>query len=381
MRMIYNDKYPVIDANMSDCQMGARKKKGCKNNIFIVNGIIHDVLMSKKMKPVLLQIYDYSQMFDSISLKQAISDVYDAGFDDDNLVLVYKANEENMAVNTPSGLSEREIIKNCVLQGETWGSMLASVQVDSIGQECVQAGYGYLYKEELPISLLGLVDDLIGVTEAGHQAQQMNVFLNTKTAEKCLQFGSSKCKTMLIGKDTKNIINTELFVDKWEVKYEVSETGEDVLVETHVGQVFIEETEEQRYLGFILSSKGDNMVNINHMKKKSKGIIRRMFSKLVKLNLRKYFIECAIIFLKVMLRSSILYACECYYNLKENEIRQLEMIEEGFLREVIKTGKSCPISQLYAEFGLTPARYEIIRIRLLYLQNILTQKEDDFTYV
>ena len=228
MRMIYNDKYPVIDANMSDCQMGARKNKGCSNNIFIVNGIIHDVLMSKKMKPVLLQIYDYSQMFDSISLKQAISDVFDAGFDDDDLVLVYKANEEiNMAVNTPSGLSERQVLKNCVLQGETWGSMLASVQVDSIGQECVQAGYGYLYKEELPISLLGLVDDIIGVTEAGHQAQQMNVFLNTKTAEKGLQFGSSKCKTMLIGKDTKDIINTELFVDKWEVKHEVSETGKE----------------------------------------------------------------------------------------------------------------------------------------------------------
>jgi hypothetical protein len=199
--------------------------------------------------------------------------VYDAGFDDNDLVLVYKANEEiNMAVNTPSGLSERQVIKNCVLQ-------VASVQVDSIGQECVQAGYGYLYKEELPISLLGLVDDIIGVTEAGHQAQQMNVFLNTKTAEKGLQFGSSKCKTMLIGEDTKDIINTELFVDKWEVKHEVSETGKEEMIETYVGEVPIEETEEQRYLGFILSSKGNNMANINHMIKKSKGIISRIFTK------------------------------------------------------------------------------------------------------
>ena len=61
-------------------------------------------------------------------------------------------------------------IKNSVLQGDTFGSLLASVQVDTIGQECVQAGYGYMYQEELPISLLGLVDDLLGVTEAGHQA-------------------------------------------------------------------------------------------------------------------------------------------------------------------------------------------------------------------
>ena len=79
---------------------------------------------------------------------------------------------------------------------------------------------------------------------------------------------------MLIGKNTENIINTKLFVDKWEVTYEESDTGEEVLVETYVGQVPIEEVEEQRYLGFVLSSQGNNMVNINSMKKKSKGIIR-----------------------------------------------------------------------------------------------------------
>ena len=83
MRLIYNMKYNVIDKNMSDCQMGARKKKGCKNNIFIINGIIHEVRKSVKMKPVLLQIYDYAQMFDSIDLEQAIIDIYDVGVKDD----------------------------------------------------------------------------------------------------------------------------------------------------------------------------------------------------------------------------------------------------------------------------------------------------------
>ena len=78
MRLMYNDKYPVIDRNMSDAQMGGRKGKGCRNNIFIINGIIHDVIQNKK-KPVLLQIYDYKQMFDSIDLRKAISDIYNKG--------------------------------------------------------------------------------------------------------------------------------------------------------------------------------------------------------------------------------------------------------------------------------------------------------------
>ena len=53
MRLIYNEKYPSIDSNMSDSQMGGRKGKGCCNNLFIVNGIIHDIMNSKEAKPVL----------------------------------------------------------------------------------------------------------------------------------------------------------------------------------------------------------------------------------------------------------------------------------------------------------------------------------------
>ena len=43
MRLVYNEKYHEIDGNMSDAQMGGRTRKGCRNNIFIVNGIIHDI--------------------------------------------------------------------------------------------------------------------------------------------------------------------------------------------------------------------------------------------------------------------------------------------------------------------------------------------------
>ena len=143
-------------------------------------------------------------MFDAIDLKQALSDLYDVGVVDNTLKLLYEANKEiKMAVKTPSGLTERQVVKDCVLQGDTWGSILASVQVDSIGKECVAAGHTYLYNDILPVGFQGLVDDILGVTEAGMKAQQMNAFINLKTSEKTLQFGPTKCKTMLIGKDLK----------------------------------------------------------------------------------------------------------------------------------------------------------------------------------
>ena len=362
MRLIYDLKYQKIDENMSDCQMGARKQKGCKNNIFVVNGIIHEVMKSNKMKPVVLQIYDYQQMFDSIDLEKALSDIYDVGVDDDTLVLLHKANEEvDVAVKTTNGLTKRQKLRNIVLQGDTFGSILASVQVENIGRACIEAGHGYDYKGNLKIGFLGLVDDIIGISEAGSKAQMLNAFLNIKTAEKTLQFGTAKCKYMIIGKDTKDVRNNELLLDKWEVTY--TETGD--VIERFSGQTAIEQAEHQKYLGFCISNTGDNMVNIKSVQKKSIGIIRKIIARLSSLKLGKYYFEGAAIFMMSMLRPSILYSSELYYDLKEKEIRHLEKIEEEYLRKVLKTGKGCPLSQLYLEMGIYPARFEIQKLRLL----------------
>ena len=82
------------------------------------------------------------------------------------------------------------------------------------------------------------------------------------------------------------------------------------------------------------------------------------------------------IFLNVMLRPSILYGCDMFYNMKESEIRQIERIEESFLRKVLNTSRGCPIVQLYLEMGHSPARVEIQKTRLLFMHYILQQNED-----
>ena len=75
-------------------------------------------------------------MFDAINLEEAINDVFDTGMRDDNLCLIYNANKEiQMAVNTPNGLTERQNLSNVLLEGDTWSSMLASIQVDNICKE------------------------------------------------------------------------------------------------------------------------------------------------------------------------------------------------------------------------------------------------------
>ena len=69
MRLLYNTKSDIINQNMSDSNVGGRKNMSCINHIFVINGIIHETMSSKKNTQVTLQIYDYKQMFDAMNLR------------------------------------------------------------------------------------------------------------------------------------------------------------------------------------------------------------------------------------------------------------------------------------------------------------------------
>ena len=76
-----------------------------------------------------------------------------------------------------------------------------------------------------------------------------------------------------------------------------------------------------------------------------------------------------------MLRGSILYSVETYYNLKEDEIRTIEKIEESYMRNLLGTKNGCNLALLYIELGHQPARFQIYKMQILYLHHILNQNE------
>ena len=139
----------------------------------------------------------------------------------------------------------------------------------------------------------------------------MNAIFNVRTAEKTLQFGAKKCRMMLVGNKVETVHSANLKVDQWSV--ELQEDGG--FTETYMGKVEMGRCDEQKYLGFVISNSGNNMANIRGIQRKSFGTIRTILQKLKGLNLRKYYFECGIVFLNLMLRSTILYGSETYYNL------------------------------------------------------------------
>ena len=94
-----------------------------------------------------IQIYDYKKMFDSMELEEAISDIFDSGVRDDSLAPLYDANKNiKVRVKTQSGLGVEQHFKKVVLQGDTWGPIMASNQVDTLGKQLLEEEPSFLYK-------------------------------------------------------------------------------------------------------------------------------------------------------------------------------------------------------------------------------------------
>ena len=227
----------------------------------------------------------------------------------------------------------------------------------------------------MAIPLLGQVNDLLGVAEAGFQSEQLNSFVNVKTADKDLQFGADKCTFMVVSKmKQKYIHETELFVDSWKLKHLPDGSFE----EEFLGKVPMSEEKTFMYLGHMLSNDGSNMPNIIHKKNKTIGTKKQIIELVKPLGL--YTFESAVVYVESLLRSSILYASETMTNMRESEYRELEKIEETVVQKVLKTSRSCSRHLSYLETGIVPARFQVQRQVLNFLQYIIQQPPESLLY-
>ena len=118
---------------MSDSNIGAKRKRNIKDHLLHGGEDCIDI-----------QIYDLEKAFNALWLEECLNDIVDTLPEhkmNDEITLIYESNKDNLvAVNTAVGLTERVNIPNIVQQGGTWGSMLCSNSVDTIGKKCRDRG-------------------------------------------------------------------------------------------------------------------------------------------------------------------------------------------------------------------------------------------------
>ena len=364
--MVYRDEYDDIDHFMSDSNIGARKKRNVRNHLFVVYGIINSVVHGES-GCVDIQIYDLVQAFDALWVDECLNDVYDALPDakrDDKLALLYEINKHNkVAVNTAVGQTERFPINKVVTQGSTWGSLLCSNHIDSLGRRSRDTGdHMYSYKKQVDVLPLAMVDDLLGIAECGHDSLALNTFINTQIEMKKLQFhtpdekGKSKCNVMHVGKKS------------------------DICPQLQVHGTVMKKISHDTYLGDIISCDGTNDLNILNRVSKGHGKITQIMNMLDRVTLGSHYFRIALMLRESLFLNSILTNAEAWYGLSNKQVDQLEMVDRILLRNCLDTPVSTPVEALYLELGIFRIGTIIKARRINFLHTLLSTSEKEMTY-
>ena len=278
--------------------------------------------------------------------------------------LLYESNKvSRIAVKTPSGLTRRVNLPCIVQQGGTWGSILCSNSIDTLGKRCkLENRHIYMYKKTAEILPLSFVDDLLSISKCGDQSVQMNSYLNTHIELKKLRFhvtdvkGNTKCHKMHIGKRNPSC----------------------PLLKLH-GTV-MPEVKEEKYLGDIVSCDGKNTKNIRNRISKGLGAINQIFNILKSVYLGRHYFEVALLLRQSLLLSKILTNAEIWYNLRPSEICELESMDKSFFQKLLKVPQSTPSEAFFLELGVLPIGTIIKFRRICYLHNVLKRKKSSMLY-
>ena len=366
-RLGYNDNYDDLDANMSDSNIGARKKRNIRNHLFIIYGVINSVIRGNQ-GCIDLQIYDLIKAFDALWLEDCLNDIFDTTSEknrNDKLALLFESSKDNqVAVKTAVGMTSRVNMPKVVQQGGTWGPMLCSNSIDTVGKKCRDRGeHFYLYKGIARVLPLAMVDDLIGISKCGFDSLDLNTFITTQIELKKLKFhtpdrnGKTKCHKLHIG------------------------SKHEACMDLKVHGTIMKDVKTDTYLGDILSSDGKNTENIKSRVAKGLGIINQITTLLESANFGEHYFEIGVLLRDSMLINGILTNCDVWYNLLKVEIHELEDVDKLLLRKLLNVPSTTPGEAFYLELGILPISVIIKARRINYLHYLLSTDNSEMLSV
>ena len=353
-RLIYEDEYQKVEDGLTDSNIGSRKKRNIRDNIFVLGAVTNDVV-NGAAAAIDVCTYDIAKCFDAIWLEEAINDLHDTGLKNDKLTLLYHENENaKVSVKTSNGLSKRVNIEKIEMQGTVWASLKCTAQQDKLGKKAYEEGKPiYTYKGNVSIPPIGYVDDVLTISKCGNDAVVTNAIVNAFTESKKLRYGVDKCKKIHIGKQ--NIVCPEIKVHEEKMS----------------------ESESEKYLGDLITSSGKIKPNINARREKGFGIVSEILSILDEVPLGKFKVQIGLIPRQALLLNGILHNSEVWSDLKLSDIKLLEDVDEHLLRSLFKAQSKTSIEFLHLETGTKPIRFVIASRRINYLKNILNKPSNE----
>ena len=307
-KLIYHDEYSKIDANLSDANVGARKGRNIRDNLFVVHAITNSIKRGSE-EAVDICAYDAEKCFDALWTYECINDLYEAGLQNDRLTLLFKMNQSaQVAIKTPHGITERVSILNIIMQGTTWGSLFCTTTMDKLPQKIYKdTSLLYMYKGLVSVPPLEMVDDILTVEKCGLTALAMNAEVNSFIEQKKLKLSKEKCVQIHVGKKC--------------------ETCEKLYVHGE----YMKEAHEVKYLGDYIHVNGKPSSTIGHRVKRGYAIVAQIFALLSDLPVGNLRVEIGLALRQAWLINGILFNSEVWHSVSSGQIEQLVTFDKYLL--------------------------------------------------
>ena len=355
-KLVMFDSYETIDLNMSDSNVGGRRRRNIRDNLFVIYACINEAIRNKK--DIDLQFYDIQKCFDAMWTQETMNDVYDAGIKDDRFYLISKMNEKcQVKVKTPVGDTDRFQLNDIEMQGTVPAPLKCSVQMDTIGRYSYTYNTGlYHYRDACCIPALGMIDDISGVSECNSDSIILNSIINSKVESKKLEFNWKKCVNIHVGPNKKNC--SKLMI--------------------HEKQMLTSKT--QSYLGDMISDTGCNDENIKTRCQIGQATISEIESMLNDGNFGKFTIQTGLTLRDTNFTSKVLLNSEVWHSLTKSQISSLEIIDRRLMRKFFDAHSKTSLEWLYSDAGKLDIKSLIKIRRLMYLWEILHRDKSELIY-
>ena len=348
-KVIYSGVYDEIDQNMSFSNVGGRKQRNIRDNLFTVYAAINDTINGKGVS-FDLQGYDVIKCFDEMWYEETHNDLWNVNVQNDTFALISKLDEHcKIVVKTPCGATEQFELERIVLQGSVFGPIKCSVQMDTLGREALQSGVGlFKYKSTIDVPALAMIDDVLGMACCGDKSVELNAIINAKMETRKLRLSDDKC-----------------------FKIHICKTSTKCTQVLKVHDLNMKTVSQATYLGDVLSETGTIDETVAQRGQKATGIISQISSMLGSISLGSFHYDIALVLREALFVNSVLSNSEVWHNVQVKHTEALEKSDLMILKNIVKGHSKTASEAFYLELSVIPLSYRLSIRRFLYLWHIL----------
>ena len=354
--LIYKDEFPRLDEQISDCNVGGRKGRNVRDNIFVLNAILNENLKGNK-EALDIQAYDAEECYDALWLQECINALFEAGFQNDKLSLLYLINTHaQFAVKTASGITERKDIFNIVMQGTVWGTAFCVMIMNKL-IKLVELNPDLLfqYKGRVPVPPLEMVDDVLSIQKCGATSVAINSTINGFMETEKITLSKSKTHVIHVGKYPENCADLK------------------------VHESFMAKSDTVKCLGDKLDKSGKPRATILDRKSKGYGIVGQIVAISEEAPLGRWRMKSAMMLRNAMLVNSMLFNSEAWQGIVKDDTEQLTRVDISLFRKLVSAHCKTPLEAFFLECGQLPLQFIWASRRLLYLQTLLKRSSTEVT--